>query len=189
MWTEDGIEAYEKILKHCLADLRARWGNQESRSSIFILLSSTYSCLSLAAQSTNKCVGLGNVQHLKPKICPTIRPLEKLVLKARRALENTLACNPTPIAVDAARDTLRNAKMHLRQAVRNDASRARQSRDNAFSKLISNNPSEAFAALRSSKNASTNPIQNLKVGDKIYSGKAVCDGFYDSLSSLKGTLH
>ena len=54
-----------------------------------------------------------------------------------------------------------------------------------FNALVSKDPSRAFKAIRNSKNNKIKNINTLSVGQIIYKGKCVKDGFYDSLSALK----
>ena len=45
--------------------------------------------------------------------------------------------------------------------------------------------SAAFRSIKSLKSSGSTSISSLKVGDKVYTGDKVSDGFFDSLSSLK----
>ena len=58
-------------------------------------------------------------------------------------------------------------------------------RDSLLFSTLGSNPSKLFNAVRSLKSASSSNVQSLKVGNKVYSGSNVPDGFFDSLSSLK----
>ena len=51
--------------------------------------------------------------------------------------------------------------------------------------ILSSNPSSVFHSIKATKRSSAQPVQSLKVKDKLYTGNQVPDGFYDSLSSLK----
>ena len=68
IWNEEGITEYEIIIGTNLRSIRDQWGTPNSRSSVSILLSSTYACLSLAASSSNKSVNLGSIDTPKPII-------------------------------------------------------------------------------------------------------------------------
>ena len=46
-------------------------------------------------------------------------------------------------------------------------------------------PSAAYAYIRSCKRTKQRKIEHLTVGDKTYTGAAVSDGFYESMTSLK----
>ena len=51
--------------------------------------------------------------------------------------------------------------------------------------ILTDNPSKLYSYLRNCKKAKTSNIDKLKVGDKVYEGDRVGDGFFDSMSSLK----
>ena len=51
--------------------------------------------------------------------------------------------------------------------------------------VLSNNPGSVHRAIRGFKSQASSKIHSLVVGDKVYQGAEVPDGFYDSLSSLK----
>ena len=185
IWNEEGIEQYEKILGSALSDLRVRWGNSGSRSSLSLLLSSTYQLLSYAAVSTNKSIDLSSSFSKKPIICPAVKLAERKVLKCKKLLDKIVDNDPTKDLIENAKEELRAARASLRQATRSEQSSLRNKRDAALCDILSTNPYSVHHAIKASKNASDSGIQNLKVGDKVYSGENVPDGFYDSLSSLK----
>ena len=193
IWCEDGIEEYEALVSTNLASLRKLWGNSQSRSSISVLLSSTYSCLSFAAKSTNKFIDLASSKSPKPQVSPEIRILERNVLKAKNHLDHILTSSPTPQAIEHAKEKLQSARATLRQSVRAEKSTLRDQRDEELSGILSSNPSAVFRSIKSAKGSASSSIHNLKVNGKVYSGETVPDGFYDSLSSLKSpdlsTLH
>ena len=183
--SDDGIERYENLVGTSLAGLRERWGNPSSRSSISLLLSSTYSFLSFAARSTNKSIDLSATRTKKPCVCPEIRRNERNVLRCKKSLDKIISTSPTPEPIQVARDNLRTAKASLRQAARSAESELRNKRDENLFNILSKDPSAAHRAIKSAKNVAASEIQNLKVNNKVYTGTNVPDGFYDSLSSLK----
>ena len=186
-WSEDGIEKFEHLVGNTLADLREQWGDPSSSSSISILLASTYSCLSFAAASTNKAIVLGKHRVAKPFVCPRVRLTERDVHHARKKLDTAKisSSSDSTQSVDLAKEHLRAAKAIYRQTVRAETSTQRLHKGENLFAVISSNPSAAFRSIKSSSRAAVQPIQNLKVKDKLYSGENVPDGFYDSLSSLK----
>ena len=185
VWSEEGIDAYERVVGTALSDLSERWGDPSYRSSLSVLLSSTYQCLSLAACSTNKSVNLAKANKKKALVSPNIRRSEKHVLKTRRFLDHLLSGDSNHDEIVAARTKLRGAKASLRQQTRAELSRIRNQRDEELSSILSKNPSAAHKALKSAKQAASSEIHNLKVGNRLYTGNKVPDGFFDSLSSLK----
>ena len=185
LWSDNGVLEYQNLIGTSLASLRERWANPSSSSSISLLLSSTYSCLSFAAASTNKCVKLSKTRAEKPYVCPEVKRLERSVLKFKKALDSLTTSAPSQEAVTKARENLCLARAALRRSIRAANSKERNRRDENLSSILTTNPSSAFRSIKASKNASSADIQNLKVENKTYRGDCVPDGFYDSLSSLK----
>ena len=183
-WSDEGIEAYEELISDSLTDIRNRWGDASSISSISVLLSSTYSCLSYAAKSTNRFSELSSHKTQKPKTNPTVRKIEKVVHKAFKNLQDISVSNPSPAGLQEARERLKLARNSLRRAVRTEKSQLRNQRDENLSTILTN-PSTAFRSLRSAKASSSAPVNSLNVNGKLYNGESVSDGFYDSLSALK----
>jgi hypothetical protein len=184
LWNEEGIRDYETLVGSSLADIRKLWGNSSSRSSISILLSSTYSSLSFAARSTNKFVDLSSSKSPNPSVNPEIRTLERAVQKANKHLLQVRNSSPTPESIELSKENLRLAKTALKQAVRANKSKVRNKRDENLSAILSN-PSTAFRSIKAIKASVSASVQNLKVNGKVYSGENVPDGFFDSLSCLK----
>ena len=58
-------------------------------------------------------------------------------------------------------------------------------RDSLINSVLDSDPNSLFKAVKASKSKVSSKIQSLNVGNKVYSDKAVPDGFFDSLSSLK----
>ena len=111
--------------------------------------------------------------------------MQSIVLKRKKTLNYLLSANSNAHDMSDARTRHRQAKTILRQYIRADLSNIRNKRDETLSTILSVNPSAAYKAIKSSKEAACSEIQNLKVGDKLYSGEKIPDGFYASLSSLK----
>ena len=185
IWSEEGIKSYEELVGTTLADLSDRWGNSSSRSSLSVLLSSTYQCLSLAACSTNKTIILSTKRNKKASVPPMISRMQSVVLKRKKHLDQLISADPNAGDLSLARTELRQARATLRQCIRADLRDVRNKRDESLSTILSVNPSAAYKAIKSSKEAASSEIKNLKVRDKLYTGEKVPDGFYDSLSSLK----
>ena len=58
-------------------------------------------------------------------------------------------------------------------------------RDEKLFEILSNNPMKVYQFIKRSKRNNISKINHLKVGDKVYTGDDVADGFYDSLTTLK----
>ena len=187
IWNDDDIIEYENIIGTSLRSLREQWGNTNSRSSLSILLSSTYACLSLAACSTNKSVNLGSAPTPKPIISPTIRAKERAVLSASKQLRAVLtnSPDPDPDSVQYAQERLRSSRSDLKAALRTEKSDMRKERCEKLFSILSTNPSSVHRSIKNSSKSASSAVNQLKVQDKVYTGNQVPDGFFDSLSSLK----
>ena len=185
IWDEQGITDYEEFISSHLSSLRECWGNPDSRTSVSVLLASTYSCLSLAARSTNPFIELGSDPTIKPTIDPKIKAKEKIVLKAKKQLDFVLSSTPTPSSIESAKLHLCTAKADLRQSVRAEKAKLRNQRAEKFSSILSSNPSAAHRQIKSARSSQSKNVHTLHVKNKTYVGSSVPDGFYDSLSSLK----
>ena len=110
LWSEDGIEQYQKLVSPVLSSLRDSWLDISSSSSISILLQSTNEVLSTAAKATNKHIKLGD----KPKIKPSfISPEIKNAAKDQEiAHKNWLTISDDP---DASEKEKNDAKEHFKQ--------------------------------------------------------------------------
>ena len=185
VWTEDGIAEYEAIIGSNLSFLREQWGNPSSRTSVSLLLSSTYACLSLAAKSSNKSIDLGSTPNIKPFVPPDIRTKERAVLRAKKNLDKIVSSAKSFQEVKDAEENLSHKRSDLKLATRADLSKMRDERSELFFSILSSNPSAAFRSIKSSRNTSSTAVHKLKVQDKEYTGNNVPDGFFDSLSCLK----
>ena len=83
-----------------------------------------------------------------------------------------------------AKDEFINARKVERQAKRRFLIMLEEERNSNLHSILTKNPSELFKTVKNSRKASSS-IHELKVGDKIYSGNSVSDGFFDSLSQMK----
>ena len=75
-------------------------------------------------------------------------------------------------------------KTKYRQALRQDRLRENLERYKKLDSIFSK-PSSAYSYLRSCRQSKATRIDQLSVGEKMYTGAAVCDGFYDSMTTLK----
>ena len=77
-----------------------------------------------------------------------------------------------------------SAQKSYKRAVRTVRLQENATRDNRLFTILTDNPSSLFSYIKSSKNTASN-IEKLSVGDKIYLGDKVADGFYDAMTALK----
>ena len=89
---------------------------------------------------------------------------------------------PVPLDLNTSMDgEIRRLQRLTRIQHQEDSNR----RDKRLHTILDKQPAAWFKAIRSIKTSTSGQIQKLNVGGKVYSGSAVPDGFYDSLSSLK----
>ena len=79
-----------------------------------------------------------------------------------------------PEGQKAYRQTVR--KVRLKQSVK---------RDKKLDTILSKDPRAVYSYLQSTRKPKSSNIQHLTVGDKVYAGDMVADGFYQSMTSLK----
>ena len=185
-WKEDNLVAFETLVSPGLSSLRERWAGCSGPAAVSILLAATNETLNLAAKSTNDFTDLGKPFKARPTEHPDIRAAQQISLAAARSLR-LISATPSPDAAPlmTAHQQCTQARASLQCITR--AARRKQSdtRDKHLHDILDKNPASLFSAIRSMKGNSAGEINKLKVSSKVYSGKTVPDGFYDSLSSLK----
>ena len=62
-------------------------------------------------------------------------------------------------------------------------------RDKFMYSVLENEPGKFFQVARSQKMSRNVTIRELHVDDRLYEGDKVCDGFFDSIFSLKTRAH
>ena len=135
-----------------------------------ILLDLSNKALTMAASFTNKSIVVGK------KRVPKSTKTPKLVIKAQRALTK---------AKHRSSPNLKLAKAEYRRTVRRARVRICNECDQKLDQILNDNPSSAFAFIDSCRKSAPVALEKLTVGKKVYTGKAVADGFYDSMSSIK----
>ena len=79
----------------------------------------------------------------------------------------------------------KTAQKLYRQTVRKVRLKQSLKRDSKLDSILSKDPRAIYSYLRTSRKTKTSNIQNLKVGDEVYHGDMVGDGFYESMTALK----
>ena len=185
IWSEDRQKAYEKLAATFLKQARERWLDAGSQASMSMLLSITNSILTKCATTTNNFKTIGNKSQTKSKSVPKVINTAKN--KLSKAHKNLKAIK----SVSNKQNNVKKAKMHFnctkkryRQAIRlhrlRDSLDKYHSLDDIFAK-----PKTAFNYLKSCRKSKSSKIEKLTVGNKLYTGSAVCDGFYDSMTTLQ----
>ena len=151
-----------------------------------IILKMTNTVLSSSASSTNMSKSLDNSSLKRSRRVP------KHVLAAKRKVARTNRRKnasarhssngePTPEAVADHKE----ARSRYKKAIRKSLVMAGSERDRKLFEILGENPGKAYSFLKSARKNSPTKIASLTVGNKVYHGSAVCDGFYDSMSSIK----
>ena len=183
-WSEEGIIEYQAVIGSGLDDIASRWCSPESPNNISILLSATYSLLHIAATSTNTFVDLSKEFKPKPQVVPHLASLRKAVLAVHREKKTLSSSLPDPAVLQAVEERLTEARSVYARSLRETQQQQQDSRDQLLSDLLVSDPSKVYQAIRKNKDASS-AISSLRVGSKTFTGKNVCDGFFQSLSNLK----
>ena len=185
-WSEEGISEYECLISPHLQNIRDRWSDPDSAVSMSILLKMTNSILSSTASSTNVSKSLNNSPMQRSRRTP------KLVLRAKKLVSKTHSRKKTSAKNNIngkpslrALEEHKAAKHDYKQAVRNCQVQAGYERDKKLFDILEENPQKAFSFIKSCRKASPSKIESLSVKEKVYHGAAVCDGFYDSMSTIK----
>ena len=182
VWSEEGIALYQAEVATKLADIRLKWLNPLSKTSLSILLKMTNEILHKAALSSNTSIDLNSKRKNKSKKKPKLVKSSEILLKKA---QEKVATNSTIFS----QNILREAKKRHRSIIRAAKCKEDMVEIKKFHSILSSCPSAAFTAIRSSKSSNSVQIPFLKVDHKRYVGDRVVDGFYDSISKLKTLDH
>ena len=181
-WNEEGIVWYEHLVSPRLSQIREHWLKPASLSSMSILLKVTNMVLSNFASMTNDSKVLRAVSSTKSKKTPAA------IIKAKRKLYRTHKRLKMSDGLHQQADIKsmhRQAKREYKNSVRRSRIKDYFERDQKLFQILEENPRGAFAFINSFRKSSASKIETLSVGDKVYQGDRVPDGFYDSMSSIK----
>ena len=191
VWSTEGIAEFEKITSNLLPEIRKRWLTSSSKASTSVLIQSTNFLLNHTASITNRAISLSSPINLKSEKTPkNIRKSSNALAKANslfKHLSNDSTVTQTSILY--ARERLQDLKRQHRRLIRKSRMHSNISRDTKLNTIMSADPCNLFKAVKRSKNNSAIKIHKLNVGEKLYEGSQVPDGFYDSISSLKKLDH
>ena len=161
LWTEQGAESYEALLKPQLQSIQDLFLDSSSVDSMSVALQMTNFALTNTAISANKAIPLGGSQKSKhmampPSILKAKKDLHHAhkKLKRRNSEENIFS--------------YKQAKIHYRKAIKRWRIHESIRRDQRLHTIMTDNPSEIFKFLRGTK--SSREIRELKVGNNVYSG-------------------
>ena len=183
VWSLEGQEEYSQLVGPYLRHVREQWLDANNQNSMSVLLSLTNNILSRCAAVTNKPIVLGTPPSPKSRKTPKIiRIANNKMSKAHKNFK-TPAQTKNKVA-SRAKYAFIATKKNYRQAVRKHRLKDSLERYHKLDDIFVN-PTAAFKYLKTCRRSKQTRIEELLVGDKLYTGSAVCDGFYDSMTSLK----
>ena len=172
-WKHEGILKYEKHVSPYLSQVRRNWYDPNSPAHLSILLSLTNDLLNISAEKTNKSTVIGPPSSSKRKSIP--RPIKRATNKLKRIYKRFF--------FDKTR--MKAAKKVYRSEIRAFKNKTDVQRDQYLAEIFSNNPAKFYRHMKNQRRSKVEQVEKLSVGNKVYVGQAVCDGFYASMSSLK----
>ena len=178
-WSDEGVKRYQISVAPQLRLMREAWLDSASPASLSVLLELTNLVMSSTASSSNKTTSLAK----RPTVKAAPTPIA--VVEAKRNL--TKANRKKKHAKDdkTAKEMFKKAQRDYKKAVRVCRVKAGYKRDKQLFSILTHNPTSLYNFIKSSRNSASTEIQKLTVGDKVYTGDKVQDGFYDSMTSLK----
>ena len=180
-WSDEGQAEYCQLVAPYLRQARETWLDPSSPLCMSILLSITSSVLLKCATMTNKHRISGDkAVSRSAKIPKAIRLANNKMCKAHKIYKKCKDAYSSAIA----RDIFRNSKKNYQRIVRKYRVSASLQRYQRLDQIFSDQKA-AYAYIRSCRKSPPKSIEELEVGEKVYTGAAVCDGFYESMTALK----
>ena len=187
LWSPEGQEEYAKLVGPHLRQAREDWLSATSQSSMSVLLEMTNTIMNKCAATTNQSVTLGGRQESKS--VPTPKPIRKAKQQMAKMHKKYKSTKTNP---SSDQDKIVISKLAFQKSTKNFKHTVSQvrlqeeiKRSEKLSLIVTENPGQLYSYMKSSRNAKSSKIEHLTVGEKVYTGSAVCDGFYDSMTSLK----
>ena len=129
---------------------------------------------------------LGKAVKHKPHVPPEVKAAQARVLRLHKlATKLATTISSTSEQVTEARQAVAAARADCRRIVNAFTKLACDERDSLTHSVLTSNPRKLYRSIRASNNKGSSKINTLNVGNKVYSGNSVPDGFFDSLSTLK----
>ena len=193
LWDDENIPKYQAAVSRKLVDLRSRWQDPSSKSSISLLLHLTSSLLVDSAKSTNRHLQLGvSAVSKRRRHPPEIRRAQIAVQEALKQKRKAEVCGGGSVNPKI-RYALQEARRSYKCLTRRYHHALDKKRDSESYDILTSKNTSAFKKIKSLKSRSSCQVPFLTVGGKKYDGDKVPDGFFDSLQNLKTqdkeTLH
>ena len=164
--------------------LASKVDDSTSRSSVSMLLRITSDILLSAAVTTNASVNLGKPNLVKSSKTPKeVNKSNKRLMNLRRKL--AMIDGEDLIAIEAAKNEIIIEKAKHRNILRRVQNETNIKRDVEAFSILSSDPFSIFRKLKVAKSNSAVQIPYLEVGDEVFNGKNVKDGFFKSIQNLK----
>ena len=187
IWSDAGISSYREILTPRLKSLQENWLDSKSPATFSVMLNCTNLALTSAAKATNKSVDLS--KEFKPKKTPIPSEVSAATnekLAAHKKLKETSAnSSSSELQRFQALEDFKISRRKQRRLWRRHQAHLASSASEKVHQILCNDPRTPHKALKAIKQTSTSKISEIKVGDKIFSGDDVADGFYQNMKSLK----
>lgn len=180
-WSEDGQARYASMVGPYLKEIRENWLLPESQISMSVLLSLTNNIMTRCAIDTNETIILAPKKVSKSRrFCKSIKTCRNKMKKAHKVFKIK-----STFGSDSHFKTVFNArKKDYRDAIRKFKLQENIERFKELDDILEK-PKDAFKYLKKCRESKEAKIERLTVGEKLYVGSAVCDGFYDSMTALK----
>ena len=185
LWDDENLPLFQSLVCDNLGRLRDTWGDHSSPAAVSVLLQSTNDVLTTGAAASNATIELGKQFCPKPVENPTVSAAQAQSLRLSKLAKNLEASTTSQDRCLDARRAASAARSACRRAINAANMKSCNERDTLTHTVLESDPGAFFKAMKTTKSGKSSKIQSLHVGNKVYSGKEVSDGFFDSLSSLK----
>ena len=187
MWTEDGVQGFRHIISPTLANLQENWKDPATPVSFSVLIQATNAALTSAAKQTNKFKDLSKErnprkEHISPEVNIAARE-KKAAHKHWLVLSENTTSSETELLTAKLQFT--DARKKHRRLWRRHQAHAATQADALLHDLLTSDPKAAHSELRRHKSSSETKISELKVGDQVFLGEEVADGFFQNMKQLK----
>ena len=180
-WSEVGQEKYCELITPYLQYAGERWLDPSSQEYMSVLLTITNEILTECATATNKYKMISSKKIVKSKRVPkSIKLAKKKMQKAHKVYK---FCVST-MEKEKAWEVFAFSRKKYRQTVRLHRVEEALQRYHQLDKIFTK-PATAHAYIRSCRSTKQRKIEKLVVGDEEFTGAAVCDGFYKSMTAIK----
>ena len=161
--------------------------SSSSQALTSVLLQSTNFLLQQAAAISNKVVSLSSTTPLKSNRPPKcIKKSGNNLSRAHSRLKIIMADpRASETDKDAAKYKLKCLRNRHRKLIRYIRLQKNMKRDSKLGQITYGEKNSLYSDIRKIRSKNVSHIQKLSVGEKIYTGENVPDGFYDRILSRK----